>query len=138
MVLALEASLRSAASSAAASMNPPKPTMASAAVIWPLRIACMASATVVVASSSKCVPAVDLRHTRRSAARLALVNMRRYLAARTPGILEYFPPAMAVAEETSAMFSVMVVSQGQAPPLNGACYRKLLYSRHPLYRKSSV
>ena len=115
MVLAFEASLRSAASSAAASMNPPKPTMASAAVIWPLRIACMASATVVVASSSKSVPAVDLRHSRRSAARLADVNMRRYLAARTPGILKYFPPAMAVAEDTaatSAMFSEMVVSQG--------------------------
>jgi hypothetical protein len=31
-----------------------------------------------------------LRHSRRSAARLALVNMRRCLAARTPGILVFF------------------------------------------------
>ena len=49
-------------------MNPPKPTMTSDAVIWPLRIACMASATVVVATSSKSVPTVGLRHSRRALA----------------------------------------------------------------------
>ena len=96
-------------------MNPPNPTMTSEAVIWPLRIACMASATVVDATRSKSVPAVDLRHSRRSAAKPADVNMRRYLCARTPGILKNLPPAMAVAEDTAAtraMFSVMVVSHG--------------------------
>ena len=45
--------------------------------IWPLRMACMASWTVVVASSSKSVPAVDLRHNRSKAARLADVNILR-------------------------------------------------------------
>ena len=96
-------------------MNPPKPTMTSAAVIWPLRIACIASATVVSALSSKAVPAVDLRHSRRSAAKPADVNMRRYFCAMTAGILKSLPPAMAVAEDTAAtraIFSVMVVSDG--------------------------
>eukprot|EP00964_Phaeocystis_antarctica_P033934 scaffold19266_cov30-Phaeocystis_antarctica.AAC.1 len=64
------------------STKPPKPTMTSAAVIWPLRMACMASWTVVVASSSKSVPAVDLRHNRSKAASDA--EQWRWLRTRQP------------------------------------------------------